>query len=91
MGHDCHPQRTGQPLTAPAATVPADGPRRVRVWLGEHAFINYPAADASKAAWFEGAMRNQFRSCRITNDPDPDPGPEPMPGPTPAVLAGSAT
>ncbi|MFG1912981.1 hypothetical protein [Kribbella sp. NPDC048928] len=43
----------------------------MRVWLGEHAFIDYPAVDASNAAWFEAAMRRQFRACRVTNDPDP--------------------
>ncbi|MEU4607505.1 hypothetical protein AB0F43_31355 [Kribbella sp. NPDC023972] len=46
-----------------------DDRRQVKVWLGEHAFIDHIAPNASKGAWFENAMRRQFASCRVTNDP----------------------
>lgn len=48
-----------------------DDLRQVKVWLGEHAFIDHIAPNASKGEWFENAMRRQFASCRVTNDPYP--------------------
>ncbi|MFD7161606.1 hypothetical protein ACFV9C_43975 [Kribbella sp. NPDC059898] len=77
MGHDQRSQAAGQAVTAAPLL---DGPRRVRVWLGEHPIIDYPALAATKAAAFEAALKAQFRSHRVTNDPDP--GPDERPAPT---------